>query len=169
MPEPEPPPVTTIAWRLGHLIVGVLGSRASNHFGAGGVDYETFNYAGTAAGALANRTRCTARRSWVGVRGLGNEGLARPCAHVEGPFADHPMAELMLHINRETIRHGHRNHPAARSVPPPNRLASEEHIPPPDARWLQTAGSGCSRILMRASTPAASRGGDAHIIALSRP
>jgi DinB superfamily len=52
MPEPDPPPVTTIAWRLGHLIVGVLGSRASNHFGAGGVDYETFDYAGTAVGAL---------------------------------------------------------------------------------------------------------------------
>src|SRR3954454_885971 len=24
MPEPDPPPVTTIAWRIGHLVVGVL-------------------------------------------------------------------------------------------------------------------------------------------------
>ena len=26
-PEPDPPPVTTIAWRLAHIIVGVLGAR----------------------------------------------------------------------------------------------------------------------------------------------
>lgn len=26
-PEPEPAPMTTIAWRLGHIIVGVLGAR----------------------------------------------------------------------------------------------------------------------------------------------
>jgi hypothetical protein len=32
-PEPDPPPVTTIAWRLAHLIVGVLGSRVASHFG----------------------------------------------------------------------------------------------------------------------------------------
>ncbi|MGH8901188.1 MAG: DinB family protein [Egibacteraceae bacterium] len=105
MPEPQPPPVTTIAWRLGHLIVGVLGSRASNHFGAGGIDYETFDYAGTAAGALAQLDRMYG--AWVeGVRGLGNEGLGRPCGPFEGPFADHPMAELVLHVNRETIHHG---------------------------------------------------------------
>ncbi len=105
MPEPEPPPLTTIAWRLAHLIVGVLGSRASNHFGAGGIDYETFSYAGTAVGALDQLDQMYG--AWVeGVRGLGNEGLARPCGPLEGPFADHPMAELVLHINRETIHHG---------------------------------------------------------------
>src|SRR5215471_8641916 len=32
-PEPEVPPVTTIAWRLGHLIVGVFGARNASHFG----------------------------------------------------------------------------------------------------------------------------------------
>ena len=26
-PEPDPPPITTIAWRLGHVIVGIFGSR----------------------------------------------------------------------------------------------------------------------------------------------
>ena len=33
-PVPEPTPVTTIAWRLAHIVVGVLGARAHNHFGA---------------------------------------------------------------------------------------------------------------------------------------
>jgi hypothetical protein len=36
---------------LGHIIVGVLGMRASNHFGGRSIDYQSFDYAGTAAGA----------------------------------------------------------------------------------------------------------------------
>jgi len=32
-PEPQPAPVTTIAWRLGHIIVGVFGMRNASHFG----------------------------------------------------------------------------------------------------------------------------------------
>ena len=35
---PDPPPLTTIAWRMAHLSVGVFGARASNHFGDGSVD-----------------------------------------------------------------------------------------------------------------------------------
>src|SRR6266581_7751942 len=31
MPEPDPPPVTTIAWRLGHIVAGVLGMRSEEH------------------------------------------------------------------------------------------------------------------------------------------
>ncbi len=105
VPEPEPAPVTTIAWRLGHLIVGVLGSRASNHFGDGSIAYPTFDYAGTAAGALHQVDEMY--HAWTGgVRELGPAGLAEPCGPAEGPFADHPMAALVLHINRETIHHG---------------------------------------------------------------
>lgn len=32
-PPPQPEPVTTIAWRLAHVIVGVLAVRAHSHFG----------------------------------------------------------------------------------------------------------------------------------------
>ncbi|MBG6181309.1 hypothetical protein [Arthrobacter sp. CAN_A1] len=49
-PEPVPAPVTTIAWRLGHLMVGVLGARVGHHFGGEPIDYETFDFPGTAAG-----------------------------------------------------------------------------------------------------------------------
>ena len=104
-PEPDPPPVTTIAWRLGHLIVGVLGVRASNHFGDRSIDYQSFDYAGTAADALGQLDKVYT--AWTdGVRTLGGEGLARPCGPDEGFFADHPMSVLVLHINRETIHHG---------------------------------------------------------------
>ncbi|MEO3815730.1 DinB family protein [Plantactinospora sp. B24E8] len=104
-PEPVPPPVTTIAWRLAHLVVGVFGARNASHFGGPARDYTTFDYAGTAAEALAQLDE--AYGTWIGgVRGLGTEGLARPCGPAEGPYAEYPMAALVLHINREVIHHG---------------------------------------------------------------
>lgn len=51
-PEPVPAPFTTIAWRLGHVIVGVLTARNAAHFGAPATSYETSQYAGSAAAAL---------------------------------------------------------------------------------------------------------------------
>ncbi|GEL19257.1 DinB family protein [Pseudonocardia asaccharolytica] len=104
-PEPDPPPVTTISWRLAHLIVGVFGARVGNHFGGPPVEYPTFGYAGTAAEAL--RQLDEVYRAWTaGVRGLGPDALAAPVGPAEGPWADRPMAELVLHINREAIHHG---------------------------------------------------------------
>lgn len=104
-PEPDPPPVTTIAWRLGHLVVGVLGARVSSHFGGRPVDYQTFAYAGTAAEALDQLDEMY--DAWDrGVKSLGADGLARPCGPGEGPYANHTMAALVLHINREIVHHG---------------------------------------------------------------
>ncbi len=40
------------------------------------------------------------------MRSLGPEGMARPCGPAEGPYADEPMATLVLHISRELIHHG---------------------------------------------------------------
>jgi DinB superfamily len=103
-PEPSPPPVTTIAWRMAHIIVGVLGQRNAAHFGGPPADYDTHVYAATAAEAL--RQLDEAYAAWTkGVRGLGEQGLARPCGPAEGPYADFPLAALVLHINRETIHH----------------------------------------------------------------
>src|SRR3954468_7666238 len=53
LPEPDPVPVTTIAWRIGHVVFGVLGARAASHFGGPPVDYESHDYPGDAATALA--------------------------------------------------------------------------------------------------------------------
>ena len=104
-PEPVPPPFTTIAWRLGHMVVGVLAMRNASHFGRAPVDYESFDYAGTADAALSQLDDEYAH--WLeGVRGLGSEGLARPCGPAEGPYGEEPMATLVLHISRELIHHG---------------------------------------------------------------
>jgi hypothetical protein len=104
-PEPSPPPVTTIAWRIGHIVVGVLGMRVASHFGGPPIDYATHRYPGDAAGALAQLDEGYA--AWMkGVRGLGAEELARACGPAEGPYADVSMAALILHINREMLHHG---------------------------------------------------------------
>lgn len=104
-PEPSPAPVTTIAWRLAHLIVGVFGSRVASHFGGPPVGYQTFEYAGRAE--LALRQLDDVYAAWLnGVKNLGDEGLARACGPAEGPFAEYPMAALVLHINREALHHG---------------------------------------------------------------
>lgn len=103
-PEPDPPPVTTIAWRLAHVSVGVFGMRASNHFGDGSVGYDSTAYPLTAAGGLALLEQH--RRAWVdGVAALTPAQLAEPCGPAEGDFGDLPMAALVLHISREAIHH----------------------------------------------------------------
>ncbi|HZZ48799.1 MAG TPA: DinB family protein [Pseudonocardia sp.] len=104
-PEPDPPPVTTIAWRLAHVIVGVFGMRAANHFGAPPVSYDNFPYAGTAQQALTQLDQTYT--DWRdGVRALSAAELARPCGAAEGPFSAYPLATLVLHINREALHHG---------------------------------------------------------------
>jgi len=105
MPEPDPAPVTTIAWRLAHMIVGIFGERNHSHFGGPAIDYQGFSYAGTADEAL--RQLVAGHDRWIeGVRALGEDGLQRECGPDEGPYADHPLSELVLHINRELIHHG---------------------------------------------------------------
>lgn len=104
-PPPQPEPFTTIAWRLAHVIVGVLAMRNHSHFGGPPADYQSWPYARDARTALEQLD--TAYANWIaGVRGLDASALARPCGPAEGPYADYSMAALVLHINREVIHHG---------------------------------------------------------------
>jgi hypothetical protein len=104
-PEPDPPPFTTIAWRLAHVIVGVLAMRNHSHFGGPPADYQSWPYATDAATAL--RQLDEAYTKWIaGVRGLSEDDLNRPVGPAEGPWADYPFVALVLHINREVIHHG---------------------------------------------------------------
>lgn len=104
-PPPKPEPFTTIAWRLAHVIVGVLAVRNHSHFNGPPADYQSWNYATDAETALAQLD--DAYRSWhAGVLGLDDAALAQPCGPAEGPYADERMTTLVLHINREVIHHG---------------------------------------------------------------
>ncbi|MFC7400774.1 DinB family protein [Citricoccus sp. GCM10030269] len=103
IPEPHPAPFTTIAWRLGHVIVGVLATRNATHFGAPAASYEDWTYAGTATEALAQLDRQV--DVWLqGVRDLSPDDLVEPLGDKE-PYPEAPMADLVLHINRELIHH----------------------------------------------------------------
>ena len=106
-PPPRPAPVTTIAWRMAHIAVGVFGQRAVDHVGADGTELAPgrIDWPITAAGGLELLDHWY--QAWVtGVRALGDDGLARPCGPAEGPYADEPLAALVLHINREALHHG---------------------------------------------------------------
>jgi len=104
-PSQDREPVTTIAWRLAHLIVGFAETNGT-HFGAALASPATFAYAGTAEEALRQLDETYA--AWVdGVRALGDAGLTAPQGPTQPPeFADAPMARLVLYTNLEVIHHG---------------------------------------------------------------
>ena len=84
---------------------GVLAVRNFDHFDGPPWDVTGTAWPGTAADALAwlddGYQRWTA-----GVRQLTPERLAAPIGPTGGPFADSPMASLIVHINREVLHHG---------------------------------------------------------------
>ena len=98
-------PVTTIAWRLAHLING-FGPPTAHHFGGGSADQPVLAYSGTADEAL--RQLDEGHDAWIrDVRALGSSGLARPQGPISPPeFADAPMARLVLYTHLEVIHHG---------------------------------------------------------------
>ena len=99
---PDPAPVTTIAWRLAHVVVGVLDDRNHRYFGGPPRDWDTYAYPLTADAALADLDAAHAR--WVaGVRSLDEDALRAPCRE-EGHEQD-PLAGLVLHIHRELVHH----------------------------------------------------------------
>jgi DinB superfamily len=102
---PDPPPVTTIAWRMAHVAFHVLGFRTSTHFGDGSLTPATAQLPVTADEAVATLERHY--RGWRdAVAGLDGAALARAIGPAEGPWGDRPMATLMLHVNREVMHHG---------------------------------------------------------------
>lgn len=105
VPEPDPPPVTTIAWRLGHVVVDVLGRRNELHFGGPPADRATWPYASTAAAALAQLDDAYAL--WLeGVRSLDEAALQQLIGDREPGWEPFPYAALVLHITREVVHHG---------------------------------------------------------------
>lgn len=111
--DPDPPPMTTIGWRLTHIAASNIGTRANAFFGPAPIpDGITFNdpmftppVPSTAADAIA-----LLHGAWdlwkQGLAGLGDERLLAPIGPAGGWFANEPMAALVLHVSRETMHHG---------------------------------------------------------------
>jgi DinB family protein len=102
-PPPEPPPVTTMAWRLCHIAGPILAWRNANHFGGPAFDIQTFDWPGSARAAM-DLIDDGYERWRSGVAGLDEAALGRDVGGVE-PWSA-PMAALVLHVNREIIHHG---------------------------------------------------------------
>lgn len=97
-------PVTTIAWRLAHVIVDVLAARTHRLFGGPFIDRATFGFPATAQAALAQLD--DAYRLWSeGVNDITEENLTQPCGLEEPYFQNEPVAALLLHVNREVLCH----------------------------------------------------------------
>ena len=109
-----PPPVTTLAWRIMHIAVGVFHTRASTFFGDGSVPADAdmadprhgpATLPATAAEGLALLE--FAYRWWTdGVLTLSEEQLLTPLGPRGHYFGHLPMAQLVLHLNREAMHHG---------------------------------------------------------------
>lgn len=113
-PEPDPSPVTTIAWRLMH-IASNMHMRASTFFGDGSVpddvsmfDPRHFPASFPGAAQAGIEFMQSQYRWWMdGLRSLDDAGFAQPLG-VKGDrqFANDPMAGLAIHVNREAMHHG---------------------------------------------------------------
>ncbi|MEV0285543.1 DinB family protein [Kribbella sp. NPDC050820] len=113
-PVPDPPPVTTIAWRLVHIGVGCFATRASAFFGDGSVpdDADMFDsrhvptdLPGTAADGLAFLDHWYHRWN-ESIRALSEAELSQPLGPKGSFYAEDTMLALITHLNRETIHHG---------------------------------------------------------------
>lgn len=107
-PDPDPAPVTTVAWRLWHIgseclaeyTAGGLGAWPLPALPAGGADWCAA--VGDALGAVD--TAWAAFREALG--GLGEEGMWRPLGPAWGSYADYPWVSLALHALDELSHHG---------------------------------------------------------------
>ena len=99
-PPPDPAPVTTIGWRINHLIDN-YGRRANHYFGTTVPD----TVPGTAAAGLAQLE--LSYRTWIDtVSALDDDEIQAPLGPKGGEYAVDPMAALIVHVAREGIHHG---------------------------------------------------------------
>lgn len=118
-PEPSPPPMTTIAWRVAHIGAECLGTRTSTFFDDGSVSDDAGNsdpdlpdawpvphdLPGTAAEGL-RFLEGTYQRWRDSIAALSEVQLTTPLGPKAGPYGEQPMAGLILHISREVMHHG---------------------------------------------------------------
>ena len=104
-PDPDPAPVTTIAWRLWHLASDCLASYLSRSPAGHPLEVTGTRWHGDAATALADlRTAAQAFREFAAA--LGEDGLWQPMGPNWGPYAEDSWADLVVHAFDELAHHG---------------------------------------------------------------
>jgi hypothetical protein len=104
-PAPDPAPVTTIAWRLGHLGGMAVGGFADRRFGDGKLTVEQLDFPASAAAVPGFLD--AHYQSWrAGLAGLSAGQWAAPLGPAWGPYAAANTLDLALHVLDEVVHHG---------------------------------------------------------------
>jgi hypothetical protein len=104
-PDPDPAPVTTIAWRIWHLASDCLADYLSRSPAGRPLSVEGRQWHGDAATAL-RELRTAAHAFRTEVVAMGEDGIWRPLGPDWGPYAEAGWAELVLHAVDELAHHG---------------------------------------------------------------
>jgi hypothetical protein len=104
-PAPDPSPITTIAWRIGHLGGLALGGFTARRFGAGTFTLDEMQFPGRAADAIAFLD-ANYRRWRDGMVELDDAQWWSTLGPGWGPYAESSTADLALHVLDEVVHHG---------------------------------------------------------------
>jgi hypothetical protein len=111
--EQDPPPFTTVAWRLWHL--GADPQPSWPPHGAGdAATYAQRYFAGPVSSPVGAATAAEAIRlvdaNWAPVPGevlgFAEDDLFAPLGPIAGPYADATLFGLLLHVADELVHHG---------------------------------------------------------------
>lgn len=103
--DPEPAPVTTIAWRTWHIGSDCLRGYCAHFLGDEDPEWDRSVWPGTAAEGVAQMDADFARFR-RDVESLGAEGLLTPMGPGAGPYAEDTYLALVLHALDEVAHHG---------------------------------------------------------------
>jgi hypothetical protein len=103
---PEPPPFTTVAWRITHIVDILQEERTATWLGhepaAGDGEPPVSESAEGALAALDHAYDVWRRR----LAALSQDDLDRPMGEIAGPWAEHDGTAFVLHILDELVHHG---------------------------------------------------------------
>ena len=105
-PAPEPPPFTTLAWRLGHLTES-MARRADYTVGTHSLTRAMYRHSGDAAGALAAFAAAADhwRLALTSADDAALDTLGRS-QYPDGSDPDEPFIEIVWWENQELLHHG---------------------------------------------------------------
>jgi DinB superfamily len=104
-PDPDPAPVTTIAWRMWHIAVDCLDGYSNRRFAINGTGLNDRQWV-----LDVDEAQSLLARAWHNFRNVIGEGgpavLAVPVGPAFGPYADDSTFALALHAQHEVAHHG---------------------------------------------------------------
>jgi hypothetical protein len=104
-PVPDPPPVTTIAWRIGHIAGVAVGGFADWLFGDGASTVDDIAFPAHAA-QIPEFCERNYRQWREGIGAIDEERWGRPLGPKWGAYAESDHVDLALHVLDEVTHHG---------------------------------------------------------------